>query len=97
MLSGFGVESKGGAAALTFVPVVVAGAGAGLLFKGAPTAISQRWFGSPCGGFMPGAVLVGVGTCVVVTNGCAFTVAPVVVGAGAGLLFNGAPTDISQR
>ena len=29
---------------------------AGLLFKGAPTAISQRWPGCPCGGFMPGAV-----------------------------------------
>jgi hypothetical protein len=37
---------------------------AGLLFKGSPTAISQRCPGCPCAGFIPGAVLVAVGTTV---------------------------------
>ena len=94
MLSFLGAESNGGAA----VVVTVAGA-AGLLFKGAPTAISQRWFGSPCGGFIPGAVFVGVGTSFIVICGCCGVVLTAVGGvvAGAGLLFNGAPTEISQR
>ena len=76
--------------------VVTAAGAAGLLFKGAPTAISQRWFGSPCGGFMPGAVFVVVGTSFIVTCGCALTVVGCVA-TGAGLLFKGAPTEISQR
>ena len=76
--------------------VTVVGA-AGLLFNGAPTAISHRWPGSPCGGFMPGSVFTLVGTSVIVTCGCAGTVVPVVVAGAAGLLFKGAPTDISQR
>ena len=94
MLSVFGAVSNSGGAAGVAAGVVVTVAG--LLFKGAPTAISQRWFGSPCGGFIPGAVFTLFGTSVIVTCGCAFTVVPAVV-AGAGLLFKGAPTAISQR
>ena len=66
MLSVLGAESKGGAEMVAGAVVTVVGA-AGLLFKGAPTAISQGWLGSPCGGFMPGAVLVVVGTSFIVT------------------------------
>ena len=93
MLSVFGAASKGGGAA------GVAGAVdtvTGLLFKGAPTAISQRWPGSPCGGFMPGKVFCVFGICFMVTCGCAFAVI-ICVCAGTGLLFKGAPTAISQR
>ena len=39
------------------VVAAVAPLAAGLLSKGAPTAISQRWPGWPWGGFMPGAVV----------------------------------------
>ena len=97
MLSVFGVEINGGAAMVAGAAVVVTVAGAaGLLFKGAPTAISQRWFGSPCGGFIPGAVFVVLGTSFMVICGCVLT-AVGCVATGAGLLFKGAPTAISQR
>lgn len=41
-----------------FTGVIAAGAAgwAGALFNGAPSAISQRCPGCPCGGFIPGAV-----------------------------------------
>jgi hypothetical protein len=58
---------------------------AGLLFKGAPTAISHLCPGCPCGGFIPGAVLTAGEE--VVTTGCVLA---------AGLLSNGAPTAISH-
>lgn len=41
---------------VALLPFVAAGAE----LSGAPTAISQRWPGWPWGGFMPGAVAVGV-------------------------------------
>lgn len=87
--------------------VVVAGV-VGLLLSGAPTAISQRWPGCPCAGFMPGAVLLatvlvaagivaaGLEGNVVVTAGWLVVTAPGVV-LTVGWLFNGAPTAISQR
>ena len=57
--------------------------GLGFEFKGAPTFISQRWPGCPCGGFMPGAVVVdavvavtcGVVTGIVVPDGIIVLVA----------------------
>ena len=90
------MSNGGGAIDAGAVAVVTVDTVAGLLFNGAPTAISQRWPGSPCGGFIPGSVFTLFGTSVMVIFGCPLTVVPVVV-AGAGLLFKGAPTAISQR
>lgn len=82
-----------------FATGVVVGAGVDFaaLFKGAPTAISQRWPGSPCLGFIPVAVdefelsFIGLGfICVVVTAG---ELLEFVVGDE----LSGAPTAISQR
>lgn len=77
--------------------VVAAGLDLAALFNGAPTAISQRWPGSPCLGFIPVAVaefvlsFIGLGfICVVVTAGELFDFV-------AGDEFSGAPTAISQR
>lgn len=98
------------------VMVVAAGCvvlAAGALFKGAPTAISQRCPGLPCSGFSPapvtGAVVAGVtvGVTVGVIVGLLITGADFWPFAGklmdglaagcVGLLSNGAPTAISQR
>lgn len=77
--------------------VVAAGLDLAALFNGAPTAISQRWPGSPCLGFIP----VAVAEFVLSFIGLVFI--GVLVTAGelldfvAGEEFNGAPTAISQR
>jgi hypothetical protein len=50
---------------VTTAPGAGVGAAAGFEggeLSGAPTAMSQRWPGCPCGGFMPGAVAVPCGT-----------------------------------
>lgn len=69
--------------------------------NGAPTDISQRCPGCPCGGFIPGAVLTELcctacgaetGVELVVTTGDFEGVV-----AAAGAEFSGAPTAISQR
>ena len=71
LVSGFSVEMTGAlivagvfsaatcwAFCSVFAGSVVAAGFAGAEFRGAPTAISQRWPGCPCGGFIPGAVFV---------------------------------------
>jgi len=96
--AGWAADSATGAGALT-VFVTVAGFVTGE-FNGAPTAISQRWPGWPCGGFIPGAVLTGAATApgVLVMTGWLVVVAVVAVVAGfAAGEFSGAPTAISQR
>ena len=47
-------------------------------FNGAPTSISQRWFGSPCGGFKP-TVVAGVAAWPGAVAAGAFTAGAVVV------------------
>ena len=68
---------------------------AGLLSKGAPTAISQRCPGLPCSGFKPFPATVLLFD--IVTGACFVTVEGVCVTVAAGLLSKGAPTAISQR
>jgi hypothetical protein len=65
----------------------------GLLFRGWPTPISQRWLGWPCGGFMPGAVGAVVGVTVVI----GLLIFVFALGATVGLLLSGWPTAISHR
>ena len=60
--------------------------------RGAPTGISHRWFGCPCGGFMPGAVAV-----VVVWAGAFGCEGTAVVARVPGGELSGAPTGISHR
>jgi hypothetical protein len=69
----------------------------GLLFNGAPTAISQRCPGSPWAGFIPGATAVVATGCAILSEEMFIGVVPLVAGSGAGLLFKGAPTEMSQR
>ena len=72
-----------GAALVSVLAVSIFGAAAAE-FSGAPTAISQRWPGCPCGGFIPGAVTTG---CAEAAGGCNnFGVPP--VGAAVGVILN---------
>lgn len=66
----------------------------GLLLSGAPTAISQRWPGCPCGGFFPAAVAPCVGGFTTVPIGCCCGWVVIVAGAAP---VSGSPTFISQR
>ena len=79
---------------------LAAGVAAGGEFNGAPTAMSHRCPGWPCGGFMPGAVLTGVISLAIAVPGFdGVTVIGVALEAGdvPGGEFNGAPTAMSQR